>query len=414
MKVKRKTMITLCTLAISVSAFFYLLSAIVTAPDDIYMFEGQTSSWRNYKVEPVNAVLADQVGLIKGKSSTTKAQLKLFGVLPVKTVDVTVLPKTKLTVLGRIYGIKLFNKGVMVVGMSDVQTENGPVNPAYECGIRVSDVILKINDQNIDSITDLNELIQVSCGESLRFTVKREEETLDFDLTPCAASDGSYKIGAWVRNSTAGIGTMSFYDPETGVFAGLGHSVSDVDTGQMFDVEEGELVDASVVEIKKGESGSPGEIRGTLTDKESGRIVENNGAGIYGYFIEEPFTKEEKENATYEVAGAGEVCEGEAKIITNIEGQSSQEYEVKIEKIYQNATESSKNMVIKVTDENLISQTGGIVQGMSGSPIIQNGKIVGVMTHVFVNDPAKGYAIFADTMVENMTALGQIKQSPAA
>lgn len=414
MKVKKSTMISIGTLILGISVFLYVLAAMLNAPDNIYVFEGKTQSWRNYTVEPVNAVLADQIHVTKTKSSTTKAQLKLFGVLPIKTVDVTVLPKTELTVLGKIYGIKLFNRGVMVVGMSDVQTDDGPKNPAYESGIRVSDVILKINEESIDSISDLNEVIQNAGEDPLRVHVKREGEELDFEVQVCKASDGSNKIGAWVRNSTAGIGTMSFYQADTGVFAGLGHSVSDVDTGQSFEVKEGELVDASVVEIKKGTSGEPGEIRGMLTDRDAGSILANDPTGIYGVFTSDPVSGEQKQALTYEVAGAGEVSEGDAQIISNIEGENPKSYDVTIEKIYQNAAESSKNMVVRVTDQELIDQTGGIVQGMSGSPIIQNGKIIGVMTHVFVNDPTKGYAIFADTMVEHMGELAALQQTPAA
>ncbi|MBR3962103.1 MAG: SpoIVB peptidase [Oscillospiraceae bacterium] len=321
---------------------------------------------------------------------------KLLGIFPIKEVFVNFSEEKIVTVCGTPFGVKMFIDGVLVVDFSKIETENGKICPAQSAGLLKGDVIKSIDGTEVFTNEDVSEIIQKSGGKTLDFSVLREDENVIVSITPEMLSDQSgYKAGFWVRDSSAGIGTVTFFDPENLSFGGLGHAVCDVDTGKILPFSSGEIVEAAITKVKKGIPGNPGELSGAFIGKENlGTVKNNNETGLYG-------------TLEYEIGGTNmpiapkqEIYEGPAVILSTISGTEAKEYDIVIEKISLSDESMTKNMVIKVTDKELIETTGGIVQGMSGSPIIQDGKLVGAVTHVLVNDPTKGYGIFIENMLE--------------
>ena len=335
----------------------------------------------------------DSAEVINYNKNSCSANLQLFGIIPIKSVHVEITDDKIVTVCGTPFGIKMFTDGVLIVGLSRISTENGFVCPALNCGIKEGDIICSINGKRVYTNEDVALSISNSGGLSLSMLIKRDGKESSISVTPVLSSDGSgYKIGVWVRDSSAGIGTMTFYDSEMN-FAGLGHAVCDIDTGETLSLLSGEIVSASINKVKKGVSGRPGELCGSFSGTNSiGTISVNGETGVYGIL------KTEIGGTAFPIAPKQEVYEGKAVILSTISGSKPKEYEINIEKISLSEKSLTKNMVIKITDSELLKSTGGIVQGMSGSPIIQDGKLVGAVTHVFVNDPTKGYGIFAENM----------------
>ena len=328
--------------------------------------------------------------------SAYTTNIELFGTIPIKEVRVELTDEKIVTVCGTPFGVKMFTDGVLIVGLSRIHTENGLSCPALESGIVEGDVICSIDGEKVYTNEDVASFIENSDGETLSMLIKRDGETMTVEVTPEKMADGSgYKAGFWVRDSSAGIGTLTFYDPETMVFAGLGHAVCDVDTGEPLPLLSGEIVPAAINKIKRGVSGEPGELGGVFTSaKALGEVSINNETGVYGVL------NSNIGGVSLPIAPKQDVYEGKATILATINGTKAKEYEIVIEKVSMSDNSPTKNMVIKVTDEELINKAGGIVQGMSGSPIIQNGRLVGAVTHVFVNDPTKGYGIFIENMLE--------------
>ncbi|MGI6403152.1 MAG: SpoIVB peptidase [Oscillospiraceae bacterium] len=309
---------------------------------------------------------------------------------------------------GSPFGIKMFTDGVMVVGMSDIQMGSENVNPAKEAGLKIGDMITHMNGQRLERTADIKEIIARSEGKPVSVSVRRGENHLELSLKPVmSALDNGYKAGIWVRDSSAGIGTMTYYDPQTGAFAGLGHGVCDVDTGAIMPLSSGEIVDVNISGCNMGQSGKPGELRGTFsTDKPIGRLLVNSEFGLFGvmhisYFGADPIP----------MAYRSEIKPGPAVILSTISGNKPQSFDILIERVNYSDIAPTKNLVIKITDKTLLSSTGGIVQGMSGSPIIQDGKLVGAVTHVFVNDPTKGYGIFAENMDKQINNVESVRFS---
>lgn len=337
------------------------------------------------------------VAVEAGKSSVKKAELKLLGIIPIKIVNIQEVDEPMLVPCGNPFGIKLLTDGVIAVEVSGFETASGFRSPAADAGIKTGDIIKTVNGKKVMSNEDIEKIISESEGKSLSFNLMRDDKNLILNVEPqlCSA-DGSYRAGLWVRDSSAGIGTVTFYDPDTGVFAGLGHPVCDVDTGSILPLSEGEVVDVSVNGVKRGAAGAPGELMGSFSSLAAiGSLELNCADGLYG--VMSSFSSQ---NEAVPLGMRQEIETGEAYIYTTISGTQPKMYKIVIEKIDLHNTKGSKNMIIRVTDKELLEKSGGIVQGMSGSPIIQNGKLVGAVTHVFVNNPAKGYAIFADTMYE--------------
>lgn len=291
-------------------------------------------------------------------------------------------------------GIKLYCDGVVVVDTQNVETSGAVLNPAQKAGILKGDIIKSIDGVKVTTNSEVSEIIEESNGRELKMQILRNGEIKNVVFSSVYSSvSGGYKAGLWIRDSSAGIGTVTFYT-QKGEFASLGHAVCDVDTGELLPISTGETTDAKITGCYKGKSGTAGELCGILESDSTGKIMVNKSIGIYGVFNEVDTTK-----ALYPLCRKNEVKMGAAQIVTTVEEGKQEAFNIEIERIDYISGEN-KNLVIKVTDENLIAKTGGIIQGMSGSPIIQNGKLVGAVTHVFLNDPTGGYGIFAETMLE--------------
>ena len=296
------------------------------------------------------------------------------------------------------FGVKLYTEGVLVIGVDAVETAAGPVTPGAAAGVRKGDVILSVNGAPVADTQSLIAAVAGSGGKPLELTVQRNGETLHLSLVPARTPDGVFRAGLWVRDSAAGIGTVTFYDSAGGVFAGLGHGVCDADTGMTLPLAGGEAVAAEVEGFYKSSAGNPGELCGVFTDVPLGPLLYNGEDGVYGALLTAPQTR------MTAVAQRAEVKPGKARMITTIDADGPQAYEIEITRVFP-ADTPTRNLTVRVTDPALLEKTGGILQGMSGSPIVQNAMLVGALTHVFVNDPTQGYAIFAQTMLETADRL---------
>lgn len=292
-------------------------------------------------------------------------------------------------------GLKLYADGVVVVGTESVDTVDGQVDSARDAGLEVGDIIKKVNGNKVSSNSEVSKYIENSDGEILNFEVLRERKTLNISFKSAfSVSENRYKAGIWIRDSSAGIGTVTFCTHD-GYFASLGHAVCDIDTKKVLPISQGECANVNITGIIKGNSGAAGELCGFLENDSIGTVFDNGDLGVYGEFDSVP------QGQTFPIAGKSEVKTGEAVIYTTLENGILTEYKIDIISIDMKSDEN-KNLIIKVKDNSLIEKTGGIIQGMSGSPIVQNGKIVGAVTHVFLNDSTGGYGIFAETMLENI------------
>ena len=329
------------------------------------------------------------------RASSNEAQISILNVIPVKNSTVVNAKRKYVYLGGGIFGIKLYTKGVIIVGTDVIDTGGGVVSPAEKAGLKIGDIILSVNGQKIESVQSLTEIIQASSGKELEFSVLSDGENKQVVFaTVKESSSGKYRAGLWVRDSTAGIGTVTFYNPENGSFGGLGHAIYDTDTQEIMPMQNGEMAEAYISGFYKSSNGSVGELCGVFTGKSLGTLCINGETGIYG------FTDSYAEDKLIPVAVKQEVKTGKAQIYCTIDKNGPKYYDVEIIKIYSNSSSVNKDMVIEITDEELLAETGGILQGMSGSPIIQNGMLVGAVTHVFVNNTKQGYAIFSERMLE--------------
>lgn len=325
--------------------------------------------------------------------SGDSATVKLFGILPVKNVALNVVDTKTLYPGGMAFGLKYFTDGVLVVGLSAVEGFGTSVCPAEEAGIKKGDVILSVNGEKIDSAESFKAAIEGG-SSGIALTVKRGNETFTTALYPAlSAEDNKYKCGMWVRDSLAGIGTITYVSADGKHFAGLGHGVYDSETGALMPQGSGAIVDVEITGVRKGAAGAPGELKGSIGVLKRGTVESNTETGIYGTW--EDSTSDF--GTPLPVGLSDELKEGKAQIYSTVDG-SRKQYEIEIEKIYKDGGDT-RNFLIHVTDKKLLDTTGGIVQGMSGSPIIQNGKIVGAVTHVLVNDATRGYGIFIENML---------------
>ncbi len=341
---------------------------------------------------------------------TYRATLRLGGVVPLKEVSVSVTDTPTVMVCGTPFGIKLYTDGVLVVGMSDVETAAGNVNPAAAAGVCVGDTILSINGRSVSTSREVSRLVNGCEGKPLRLQLRRDGVEFEAVFTPAKPRDESgYRAGLWVRDSTAGVGILTFYDPDTGAYAGLGHPVCDVDTGEQLAISGGEIVPARIFDVTPGQAGVPGELCGAFLPGSLGRLEKNSTAGLYGHLTVYPL-----EARSLPVARRQQVQTGHAQVLTTMDGTAPQLYDLEIRQIRHNASAASRHMVVEITDPALLEQAGGIVQGMSGSPIIQNGRLVGAITHVLVDDPTRGYAIFAETMLQTVQSVGETQEKTAS
>lgn len=307
---------------------------------------------------------------------------------------------------GHTLGVKLYTDGLLVVGLSPVQTDDGTVSPAQDAGLLGGDMITHIQKRAVSSVSELQTLADGLRGESLEISFVRSGRMLNTILVPAkSAQDGKYRIGVWVRDSMAGIGTITFYDPQTGLFGALGHGINEAETGNLLPMGSGHVLYSEVESVRPGEPGSPGELKGSFRDdRQYGHLLRNTETGLYGTLMDNEALGADP-GKPIPVASSGEIKEGRATILSNVSGGKVEQFDVEIVKVFPSDNEP-RNFMIRVTDDRLIAITGGIVQGMSGSPVLQNGKLVGAVTHVLINDPKRGYGIFAESMLrEGMAAL---------
>lgn len=369
--------------------FLYISSVLVSIPEVVFLRDGNNLKSNkgiiNYTLDKIYDNIAEY-------------NVEFLG-FKIRTVEVMAISKeVELYPGGHIVGIKLRTNGPLIVGFSDIENDlQKPYSPSKDGGLNVGDIILSINDIEINSSELLSETLNSLDADELDIKVERDEKIIVKKIHPIKSVDGKNKIGLWVRDSTAGIGTVTFIDPVTGIYGALGHPITDVDTGDIIKISKGNIVSSSIVNVKRGEKGNPGELKGVFIndDINLGSVEQNTKFGIFGkYSLENIYTEKLK------IALKDEIQEGPAQIISTVDNGEPKLYDVVIEKLLQQDNPSSKSMIIKVVDEDLLKKTGGIVQGMSGSPIIQNNKIVGAVTHVLVNKPDTGYGIYIEWMLK--------------
>ncbi|OQB15280.1 MAG: SpoIVB peptidase precursor [Firmicutes bacterium ADurb.Bin193] len=371
---------------LSLSVFLtivFIFNIYFTIPKSVTLQEGEV-----YDFPP----------LVQASKDTQGIQLKLFGFLPLKTVQVNTVEKTELIPCGNTVGIRISVDGVMVVGFSDFRLADGKkICPAKIGGLKEGDIIKSVNGVRVSNISGFSGEINSLNGKSAKLEVVRANAVHLLSVTPeFSKEDNAYRIGAWVRDSTSGIGTITFINPKNNTFGALGHGITDVDTGKIIPADGGDVILSRIVGVKKGLKGSPGELKGIFSlSKTIGNVLENRETGVYGKISGIEYPKK-----PIPTAMRSQIKTGHATILSGIENERVEEYAIEIQKIMKNSV-NNKGMIIKITDEKLLKKTGGIVQGMSGSPILQNGLLVGAVTHVFINDPTRGYATFIDLMLND-------------
>ncbi len=407
---KRK-LLKISLILILLVSYFYTCS-MISIPRNIVIMEGENLNLKmatglSLTSQDQDTVLtASNINKQKiSEAGVEKLRLNLFGNIKIKDVNVDVVPKTKVIPIGTAIGMKLYTKGVLVVGMSQIKDANDEKKRPYEnSGIEQGDTIIAINNNEVSNTNELIEEVNNSNGNAITVKYEKNNETLETSITP-VKSGNEYKLGLWVRDAAAGVGTLTFYEPNTNLFMALGHGISDIDTEKIVDIASGELITASILTIKKGVKGTPGEIRGTIENGNNiGKIGKNTNLGVYGTVTNKNYL-DISGMEEMEVATRSEIQEGKAQIICQLDNNGRKTYEIEIEKIYLANNTDNKSMLIKVTDKELLEKTGGIIQGMSGAPVIQNGKFVGAVTNVLVNDPTQGYAIFGDMMIKQMRSV---------
>lgn len=396
------------------------VSNITNMPDKIILFQGEgyslkiapglgieaieTSSNFASEVDNLSTNTNNENNISNLKQGIEKIgkieyKLSLFGSIPLKDISVSVIPKTYVVPLGNAIGLKLYTNGVLVVGMSEI---NGK-KPYENTGIEEGDMIVNVDNNAVTCTAELVTAVNKAGDKEIEIEYVRNGEKKQTNITPVVAQDNMYKLGLWVRDAAAGVGTVSFYEPNSKMFAALGHGIQDVDTQELLTIAKGDFITTKILSITKGTKGNPGRIQGSIDNQTTlGQIYKNTEFGVYGKLANTQALNI-KETDAIEVASRDEIKTGDATIICTLENNIKKEYKVEIQKIYKNNNENNKSMLVKIKDKELIEKTGGIIQGMSGSPIIQNGKLVGALTHVLVNDPEMGYGVFADLMVKQMS-----------
>ena len=335
-----------------------------------------------------------EVNINSSEASVTKVEdstLMLFGTIPIKDVQTGQITRPKLVPCGQPFGIRLVTDGVMVI---DLEKLEGSC-PAAECGIKKGDVIVSVNGVSVSTNKGISDIISGSKGKPCTVEYRSGSDQKTATLTP-VYHDGTYKAGIWVRDSSAGIGTLTFYDPSSGAFGGLGHPICDADTKLPLPLSHGTVGEGKITGFNKSVKGDPGQLLGEFSSSASvGDITINNESGVFGTLNSSP-----SDQKAIELGFRQEVHTGEAVIYTTIDDNETKEYKISIEKVDLN-DDAEHDLIVKITDPELLEKTGGILQGMSGSPIIQDGRLVGAITHVFIDDPQQGYGIFADSMYNN-------------
>ena len=365
-------------------------------PDSFYVSSGNDLSISS--ALPISAQTQQEHSRAAFSQSSTgvkSVSLELFGIIPIKNAEVQEIDTPMLIPGGQPFGIRLRMDGVMIIRLGAVSSEEGSVCPAEDAGLKPGDIIRTVDGCSITSNAVLRETFSAAEGTPVEIAFTREGKSCTAELTPVySPADRCYTAGIWVRDSLAGVGTMTFCDPETSSFGGLGHPICDADTGICIPIGEGTACPITISSITKGVAGKPGMLQGTFLGEDPlGTLLCNNRCGVFG-----SLTASFSEEDAIPMGFKQEITKGKAEILCTVSGTEKQSYTIEIEEIDYNGTDSTKNMILRITDKALLEQTGGIVQGMSGSPILQNGKLIGAVTHVFVDDPTKGYGIFCENM----------------
>lgn len=379
------------------------ISVSVKEGEKLLAWKGSSPSQSAYRLDP------EKAAPVLMKPGKLQLELRLFNLIPFKQISVDVMPSIYLIPGGHSIGVLLRTDGAMVVGFAPVIAANDEASfPAKDAGMAVGDLIVKVNGKDISTDDQVKEIIGAWKPENgnLTFTVKRKDSFLEKTVSPQYCKDTcSYRIGLFIRDNAGGVGTMTFYDPLTKKYGALGHVITDNENNQPLKIKQGKILTASVEDIQKAKRGFPGEKVGMFIEgDELGNIEKNETCGIYGTMsknILNPLYPE-----ALPIAYSNQVRTGKAEILTVLHGDEICKYQIEIEKII-SGRQDNKNMIIRIDDDKLKSITGGIIQGMSGSPVIQNGKIVGAVTHVFVNDPYRGYAVFIEKMLFEAEILAQ-------
>ena len=419
----QKSALILILISLILTGLTYFFINFALFPNNIQLLKGQENSF-NFSL-PVNAVIktndlevmqvnntlvSDDVSVKLNKGLVIKSEelgtahmtLNAFGI-PLKSVNLNIVSETELIPLGMTVGIKINTDGIMVLGTGHVSDEKGNTHTPSEDSLKAGDLILTANGQKLQSKNHLIEIIKNS-ETDITMTLDRDGDILEKKITPIKNPEGINRIGVWVRDSTQGIGTVTYYNPANNKFGALGHGILDVDTKDLMKVRDGEIMKSKILSVKKGKKGAPGELVGDIQkDNIIGKVKLNSNHGLYGFLDQE--IEEIKGTAPIPIALQADVHEGPAKILSNIEGAEIKEYDIYIESVNRNSADDAKGMVMRITDTELLSKTSGIVQGMSGSPIIQDEKLIGAVTHVFVQDPTKGYGIFIENMLKQENSI---------
>ena len=364
-------------------------------PDEIFVYADEETDWETFFQEPL--ISYDETVEVS-QNGSYQIRCKWLGVLPLKTIKVHTVEKQEVLVSGSPVGIYMETKGVLVIDSGEITDREGIRRTPAEHIIQSGDYICEIDGKVLTGKRQLMQLVRENQGEPMELQVIRHQETIKLEMTPVETEDGSYKLGIWVRDNIQGIGTLTYVEPN-GTFGALGHGISDADTGERLEISDGDLYRADILSIRKGTAGTPGELRGVINYREENRIgtiCGNSQYGIRGQLEPGKYSESMKKIPT---GLKQEIQTGKAEIRCDI-GDGIREYQCEILEIDSNARDTNKCFVLRITDDDLLSRTGGIVQGMSGSPVLQNGKLIGAITHVSVNDPTKGYGIFIENMME--------------
>jgi stage IV sporulation protein B len=383
------------------------MSQYFSIPNKITLFEKQDSyslptfAYSEPKVSKDNkAIHAFSNNIIPKSPGKSTIFYEVAGI-PVKKVNVEVLNDIRVIPGGQSIGVRLHTLGVLVVGHHLIDSGEEKLSPGEKAGIKVGDVILEINNQKVKKVDDIASIVDEGKGNPIEMKVKRNEKIFNVKLEPkLDKKDNKFRIGLYIRDSAAGIGTMTFYDPKSKKYGALGHVISDMDTRKPIQIHDGQLIPSNVTSIDKGSNGIPGEKNAefSLNDKAIGSITKNSPFGIFGKLKSD--IKNNVMDEPIPIALSHQVKEGPAQILTVVEGQKVEAFDVEIISSVPQKHPETKGMIVKITDPKLLEKTGGIVQGMSGSPIIQDGKLVGAVTHVFVNDSTSGYGVHIEWMLQ--------------
>ncbi|MGE5677152.1 MAG: SpoIVB peptidase [Pseudomonadota bacterium] len=414
---KRKKILLYTTLIMIVLCLANTLFTVYSFPDEINVIQGQNRKLPESKLFQLSLEddFKDRVNLKKNTIISTfllsqaderikaKANLMLFGLIPVKEVSLNIIPDIKVVPSGEAIGVKIESKGVLIVGLSSITDKKGrKCSPAADAGFEIGDKIMEIGGKKVEKEKDIVDYLnkRQNKSEKVKVVVDREGIRHEYTVKPVECEeDDMYRIGLWVRDNIAGVGTMTFYDPESRVFGALGHGITDVDSGVLVDINSGSILKSKIASIQKAKKTVPGELVGIFYDDGDsyGVIEKNTSFGIYGKLNKR---KSAGSGKAISIGLNSQIKEGPAKIMTTIEGNKVEEFDIEIQKVIRQSNSESKSMIIKITDKDLLEKTGGIVQGMSGSPIIQDGKLIGSITHVLINDPTKGFGISIEWMLK--------------